>query len=105
MPGRTMKGPPCVVRRWVPFLPAIEVLIRDSDDIRQMAARVYCEVLHGVDGWSCWWLVDNGKMEQLFVFWVLLGRHLCDDDGRLLLPMSWIEKNCEQQHFRRSVSH
>ena len=68
MPDRTMLGPPYVAHRLVPFLPAIEALIRDSDDIHPMVVRVYCEVLHAVDGWNCWCFVDNGKMEQLFVF-------------------------------------
>ena len=100
-PDRMRLGLPCVVHRLVPFLPVIEELIRDSDDIHQMVVRVYFEVSRVVDGWSCYWFVDNGRMELLFVFWELPERHLCDDGGDGLPPMSWIE-NCELR-FRRNV--
>ena len=100
MPDRMTVGLPCVVHRSVPSLPVIDELIRDSGDIHRMVARVYCEVSRVVDGWNCYWFVDNGRMELLFVFGdeLLPERHLCDDG---LPPMNWIV-NCEL-HFRRSV--
>ncbi len=107
MPDRMTLGLPCVVHRSVPSPPAIDELIRDSGDIHRMVARVYYEVSRVVDGWNCYWFVDNGRMELLFVFGdellLLPERHLCDDDGGglRLPPMNWIV-NCEL-HFRKSV--